>query len=136
MPSSVAVQPRGSPPAITRPPRSAKSRSARASSGVIGPASITATVPLPSSEASEGASRSARTGMPLRRASSAHAASPSGFVANDDDGGPLGLGASASTSAAITLIATTHREHREARPGGAVLGEREPVHRRPPSLPR
>ena len=121
---------RARPPAITRPPRSAKARSARASSPVSAAASITAIVPSSPSE---------RVGR--RLAQRAHAdpvalgelgprREPCGLVANEDDAGPLGLGATASTSAATTLMPTSSAEHSEAGAGRAALGQREAAHAR------
>ena len=84
---------------------------------------MTATVPPPESDSAEGSSRSARTRSPSRSASTAHAATPFPVVANDDEAGPLGLGAIASSTALTTLIATisasTARPARAARLRGS-----------------
>ncbi len=89
---------------------------------------MTATVPPSGSDSRDGGSRSARTRTPSRSASAAHAASPFDFVANEDDAGPLGLGATASISAAATLIAAssarTASPARAARLRGSLIAPR------------
>ena len=81
---------------------------------------MTATVPPSPSDLVDGGSRSARTRTPSRSASAAHAARPCDFVANEDDPGPLGLGATASISGGGDVDRGEQREDREPGAGDGV----------------